>query len=117
MDRTVTVGIQVLPLSDDAYAIVDQAIAAIAATGIKYEVSPLETVVEGTLDACLAAARAAHEACMASGVKRALTFIKISDRPGRLNDCRQNGKLSTVAQWWRVRVNGCCHRLRWLRWP
>jgi len=79
MDRTVTVGIQVLPLSDDAYAIVDQAIAAIAATGIKYEVSPLETVVEGTLDACLAAARAAHEACMASGVKRALTFIKISD--------------------------------------
>ncbi len=68
-----------LPLTEDAYPIVDQAIAAIAATGIKYQVSPLETVVEGTLEDCLAAARAAHEACMASGVRRALTFIKISD--------------------------------------
>lgn len=79
MPHTVTVGIEVLPLSDDAYPIVDQAIAAIAATGIKYEVCPMETVVEGTLDECLAAARAAHEACMATGVRRALTFIKISD--------------------------------------
>ncbi len=79
MTHLVTVGIQVLPLTEDAYPIVDQAIAAIAATGIKYQVSPLETVVEGTLEDCLAAARAAHEACMASGVRRALTFIKISD--------------------------------------
>jgi uncharacterized protein YqgV (UPF0045/DUF77 family) len=75
----VTVGIQVLPLTDDAYPIVDQAIAAIAATGIKYQVCPMETVVEGTLDQCLAAARAAHEAVMISGVRRALTYIKISD--------------------------------------
>jgi uncharacterized protein YqgV (UPF0045/DUF77 family) len=79
MLHIVTVGIEVLPLSDDAYPIVDQAIAAIAATGIKYQVCPMETVVEGTLDDCLAAARAAHEACMASGVKRALTFIQLSD--------------------------------------
>ncbi len=79
MSRSVTVGIQVLPLSEDAYPIVDQAIAAIAATGIKYQVCPLETVVEGTLDECLAVARAAHQAVMASGVHRALTFIKISD--------------------------------------
>lgn len=79
MSRTVTVGIEVLPLTDDAYPIVDAAIAAIAATGIKYEVCPMETVVEGTLDECLAAVRAAHEATMASGVRRALTFVKISD--------------------------------------
>lgn len=79
MSHAVTVGIQVLPLSDDAYPIVDQAIAAIAATGIKYQVCPMETVVEGTLDECLSAVRAAHEACMASGVRRALTFVKISD--------------------------------------
>ena len=75
----VTVGIQVLPLTDDAYPIVDQAIAAIAATGITYQVCPMETVVEGTLDQCLAAARAAHAAVMISGVQKALTFIKISD--------------------------------------
>lgn len=75
----VTVGIQVLPLTEDAYPIVDQAIAAIAATGITYQVCPLETVVEGTLDDCLAAARAAHQAVMASGVSRAVTYLKISD--------------------------------------
>ena len=77
--HVVTVGIEVLPLSDDAYPIVDKAIAAIVATGIKYEVCPMETVVEGTLDECLNAVRAAHAACMASGVRRAMTIVKISD--------------------------------------
>ncbi|MHB8628618.1 MAG: thiamine-binding protein [Aggregatilineales bacterium] len=77
--HVVTVGIEVLPLTEDAYPIVDKAIAAIAATGIKYEVCPMETVVEGTLDECLNAVRAAHAACMASGVRRAMTIVKISD--------------------------------------
>jgi uncharacterized protein (TIGR00106 family) len=79
MTRTVTVAVEVLPFSDDPYPVVDKAIAAIRATGIKYEVCPMETVMEGTLDQCLAAAKAAHEACFEAGVQRALTFIKISD--------------------------------------
>ncbi len=77
--RTVTVSVQVLPLTDDPYPIVDQAIAAIKATGIRYEVTPMETVLEGTLDDCLAAARAAHDACFDAGVQKAVTFIKIAD--------------------------------------
>src|SRR5437870_2444369 len=77
--RIVTVGVQVLPSSDDPYPVVDRAIAAIKATGIKHEVCPMETVVEGTLDECLAAARAAHEACFEAGVKKVVTIIKISD--------------------------------------
>lgn len=77
--RTVTVSVQVLPLTDDAYPVVDQAIAAIRATGITHMVTPMETVLEGTLDECLAAARAAHEACLQAGVQRAVTYIKISD--------------------------------------
>jgi uncharacterized protein YqgV (UPF0045/DUF77 family) len=79
MARTVTVGVQVLPLCDDPYPIVDRAIAAIKATGIKHQVCPMETVLEGTLDECLAAARAAHEACFEGSVRKALTYIKISD--------------------------------------
>ncbi len=79
MSRTVTVSVQVLPLIEDPYPIVDNAIAAIQATGIKYVVTPMETVLEGTLDDCLAAARAAHEACFTSGVQKAVTFIKIAD--------------------------------------
>lgn len=80
-NRIVTVGVEVLPLCDDPYPVVDRAIAAIKATGIRHQVCPMETVLEGSLDACLAAARAAHEACLdpATGVRRALTIIKISD--------------------------------------
>jgi uncharacterized protein YqgV (UPF0045/DUF77 family) len=79
MTRTVTVGVEVLPLCDDPYPVVDRAIAAIRATGIKHQVCPLETVLEGTLDECLAAVRAAHNACFEAGVRKALTFVKISD--------------------------------------
>jgi uncharacterized protein (TIGR00106 family) len=79
MVRTVTVGVQVLPLCDDPYPVVDRAITAIKATGIKYEVCPMETVLEGTLDECLVAARAAHDACFEAGVRKALTILKISD--------------------------------------
>jgi uncharacterized protein (TIGR00106 family) len=79
MARTVTVGVEVLPFSDDPYPVVDRAIAAIKATGIKHQVCPMETVLEGTLDECLAAVRAAHNACFEAGVRKALTFVKISD--------------------------------------
>ena len=54
MARTVTVGVEVLPLCDDPYPVVDRAIAAITkATGIKHQVCPMETVMEGTLDEML----------------------------------------------------------------
>ncbi|MCI0709097.1 MAG: MTH1187 family thiamine-binding protein [Chloroflexi bacterium] len=79
MSRTVTVSVQVVPLVEDSYPVVDKAIAAIAATGIKYMVTPMETVLEGTLDDCLEAVKAAHHACFEGGAQKALTFVKISD--------------------------------------
>lgn len=79
-NRTVTVSVQVVPLAGaTGYAVVDQAIAAIKATGIRHMVTPMETVLQGTLDECLAAARAAHDAVFAAGTHNALTYIKISD--------------------------------------
>lgn len=84
--RIVNVSVQVLPLTDDPYPVVDQAIAAIQATGVKYVVTPMETVMEGTLDECLAAARAAHDACFVAGVQRAVTFIKIVDDGATIED-------------------------------
>jgi uncharacterized protein YqgV (UPF0045/DUF77 family) len=77
--RIVTVSVQVLPSTADPYPVVDRAIAAIHNSGVRYQVTPMETVLEGTLDACLAAARAAHEACFEAGVQKAVTFIKIAD--------------------------------------
>lgn len=81
-NRTVNVGVQVLPLTADAYPIVDRAIAVIAASGVKYEVGPLETTLEGPLDDLLAVARAAHLACLEAGAERVVTVIKIADARG-----------------------------------
>lgn len=78
-NRTVNVAVQVLPLVEDAYPVVDRAIAAIAATGVKYQVGPMETTLEGQLDDLLAAAKAAHLACFEAGAGRVVTIIKIGD--------------------------------------
>jgi len=78
--RTMNVGVQVLPLVEDVYPIVDKAIEAIQASGIKYEVGPLETTVEGDdLDQLLEVAKSAHRACFEAGAGKVVTIIKIAD--------------------------------------
>lgn len=79
MNRTVTVAIQVLPLCGDPYPVVDRAIAVIQQSGLRYEVGPLETTMEGELAQLLHVAQRAHEACFVEGVDRVVTFIKIGD--------------------------------------
>jgi uncharacterized protein YqgV (UPF0045/DUF77 family) len=80
--RTVNVSVQVLPLMDDPFPVVDRAIAVLAAGGLRYEVGPMDTVLEGPLDEALALARAAHLACLEAGAPRLVTVIKIGDAPG-----------------------------------
>ncbi len=78
--RTVNVSVQVLPLVEDAYPIVDRAIAAIQASGVKYEVGPMETTLEGDdLDQLLEVAKSAHRACFEAGAGKVVTIIKIAD--------------------------------------
>jgi uncharacterized protein YqgV (UPF0045/DUF77 family) len=77
--RIVNIGVQVLPLSEDALPIIDRAIAAIAASGLRYEVGPLETVIEGPFEEAFSAAKAAHLACIEAGVPHVVTIIKIAD--------------------------------------
>jgi uncharacterized protein (TIGR00106 family) len=81
-NRTVNVAVQVLPLVEDVFPVVDKAIQAIAESGVKYEVGPMETVLEGPLDRLLEVAKAAHLACFAAGADRVITFIKIADQKG-----------------------------------
>ena len=81
-ERTVTAAVQVLPLHADVYPTVDRAIAAIKATGVRHVVCPMETVLEGTLDEVLAAAKAAHLACFEGGAEKVVTIIKIGDALG-----------------------------------
>jgi uncharacterized protein (TIGR00106 family) len=78
--KMINVGVQVLPLVADPYPVVDRAIAAIRASGVAYEVGPLETTLEGEdLDELLEVARAAHRACFAAGAQRVVTIIKIAE--------------------------------------
>ena len=78
-ERTVNVAVQVLPLHEDVYRIVDRAIDVIAKSGVKYEVGPMETVMEGQLDTLLDVAKQAHLTCLDVGAGRVVTLIKIGD--------------------------------------
>jgi len=78
-ERTVNVAVQVLPLHEDVYRIVDRAIAVIAESGVKYEVGPMETTMEGQLDTLLEVAKQAHLACFEAGAEKVVTLIKIGD--------------------------------------
>ena len=78
--RTRNVSVQVLPLTDDALPVVDRAIRVIQNSGVRYEVGPLETTLEGEdLDELLEVAKAAHRACFESDVESVVTVIKIAD--------------------------------------
>lgn len=78
--RTVNVSVQILPLTDDPFPLIDRAIRVIQASGVRHEVDPMETVMEGPLDELLEIARAAHVAVMEAGAGRLVTLIKIGDR-------------------------------------
>ncbi len=79
-NRTVNVAVQVLPLVENVFSVVDRAIEVIARSGVKYEVGPMETVMEGPLDDLLEVAKAAHLACLEAGAEKVMTIIKIGDQ-------------------------------------
>jgi uncharacterized protein (TIGR00106 family) len=79
-NRTVNVSVQVLPMVPELYPVVDRAIRVIQTSGVKYEVGPMETTMEGPLDRLLEVARQAHLACFEAGAEKVVTIIKIGDR-------------------------------------
>lgn len=62
--------------------------------GIKYEIMPMGTIVEGDLDRILAVVKKMHEAVLGEGVVRVLTTIKIDDRRDKPQTMK--GKLDSV---------------------
>ncbi len=79
MDKTVNIALQILPSSKSIhpYALVDKAIEVIANSGIKYKVTPFETVMEGTYDEIMGIVKQAQEACYEAGAESLMTYIKI----------------------------------------
>ncbi|MGQ9628406.1 MAG: thiamine-binding protein [Anaerolineae bacterium] len=77
--RTITVSFEVIPLCDDPYPVVDRAIEVVQRSGVKYEVGPHETTMEGDLDRLLEIVKEGHRACFTEGVRHVVTFVKIVD--------------------------------------
>lgn len=79
MNPQINMAIQVLPQSKakHPYDIVDEAIRIIKESGVKYEVCPFETVMEGDYDTLMSVVKKVHEACYLAGAEGMLTYLKI----------------------------------------
>ncbi|MBU3159959.1 thiamine-binding protein [Clostridium frigoris] len=75
----VNVSLQVIPVvtEDRIYPVVDKVIEYIQNSGVKYEVGPMETTMEGELSVLLEIVSKAQEICVASGASRVLSVVKI----------------------------------------
>ncbi|MCG8579945.1 MAG: thiamine-binding protein [Bacteroidales bacterium] len=78
-NKIVNVAIQVLPMSDkhEMYDMVDDAISLILNSGLKYKVTPFETVVEGEYAEVMNLVQKVQEACYVSGAEKLLCNLKI----------------------------------------
>lgn len=74
--------IQVVPrpagTADNRYKHVDAAIAVIQASGLRYEVHGMGTVVEGPPEKVWPLLQAVHQATLEAGAERTLSIIKVS---------------------------------------
>lgn len=77
---TVNVSFQILPRVEGmhVYDAVDRAIAVVQASGVRYEVGPMETTMEGDYDQLMGIVKEAQEACMVVGASSVMTIIKVS---------------------------------------
>lgn len=79
MQNKVNIALQILPTSKTIhpYQIVDKAIEVIAASGLRYKVTPFETVMEGSYDEIMNVVKLAQEACYKAGADSLMTYVKI----------------------------------------
>ena len=78
--KLVNLAIQILPQGQDkaeAYRMVDAAIEAIAASGLKYVVCPFETVVEGTYAEVITVLESAQDSAFSAGAASLLVNMKL----------------------------------------
>jgi|TARA_R110002096_G_scaffold172384_2_gene346014 uncharacterized protein YqgV (UPF0045/DUF77 family) len=83
--KNINLGIQIVPKSKtlDSYQLVDKAIAVIAASGVPYEVTPFETVMEGPETKLMEIAKEAQEAVLNAGAEEVLVYYRMQIRKGK----------------------------------
>ncbi|MEH0158281.1 MTH1187 family thiamine-binding protein [Limibacter armeniacum] len=82
MNNHVNVAVQVLPSAQDKhpYDLVDKAIEVIQKSGLKYQVCPFETVIEGDYHKVMEVVKQVQDACYEAGAESLMTYIKIQSR-------------------------------------
>jgi uncharacterized protein (TIGR00106 family) len=77
--QKVNVAVQVLPFSHDkqVYDIVDEAIEIIQRSGVVYQVTPFETVMEGEYDLLMKVVKQVQEVCFKAGAENLMCYVKI----------------------------------------
>lgn len=80
----VIMAFQVVPKVEDGrlFEVVDEAIKVVAASGVTYEVGPMETTMEGEPDQLWQIIMEAQEACVKAGATGVMTYIKMSYHAG-----------------------------------
>lgn len=92
INKKVNIALQVLPSATGIhpYSIVDKAIEVIAKSGLKYKVTPFETVMEGSYEEIMKVVVEAQTACYEAGAENLMTYIKIQSS---LNDVTIEDKM------------------------
>ena len=92
MNKKVNIALQVLPTATGKhpYSIVDKAIEVIIKSGLKYKVTPFETVMEGTYEEIMKVINDAQTACYEAGAESLMAYIKIQSS---LNDVAIEDKM------------------------
>ena len=82
MDHKINLALQIIPKSstEDLYTLVDKAIRVIQDSGLKYEVCPFETVIEGRYEEIYRVIKDAQTACFQAGADELLVNIKMQIR-------------------------------------
>ena len=82
MKNYVNIALQVLPKSKtrETYDLVDDAIELISQSGLKYQVCPFETVIEGPYNEIMELIEKVQTVCFTKGADELLVYIKIQNR-------------------------------------
>lgn len=90
----VNVSLQILPVVPEKklYGVVDKVIEYIDSCGVKYEVGPMETTMEGELDELLKIVSAAQKICVDNGAERVESIVKVDYRPNGITMEEKIGK-------------------------
>lgn len=83
-NHLVSLGIQIVPKSStlQTYDLVDHAIEVIQNSGIKHQITPFETVMEGDYEELMKIAKEAEKAVLDGGADECLVYYRIHYRKG-----------------------------------